>query len=224
MSGGPSTLTASGRRASPRRIAATSAGASGIRISEATLAGQAGPRESSFLRASRSANVAPSVASVATVPCRLTSASNRRWPSRSTSMFTVARTRSPPSQLVARTRALIRATACWRPARAAVKASGVGAGYGRATGGACTQPITKAPSTNAPTANRQSANRRSAKPGRMKPRPATARSGSPFSRGDHHLPATDLHLPAALLASSVRRRSPSSRATRSLGDSESARL
>ena len=52
-----------------------SAGASGIRISDATLAGQAGPRENSFLCASKSANVVPSVASVATVPCKLISAS-----------------------------------------------------------------------------------------------------------------------------------------------------
>ena len=114
-------------------MAATSAGASGIRINDATFAGQAGPRDSSFLRASSSANTLPSVASVATVPCRLTSASNRRRPSRSTSMLTVARTRSPESQLVARTRALIPGTAAWRARSAATSASAAGGGYGRTT-------------------------------------------------------------------------------------------
>jgi hypothetical protein len=92
------------------------------------LAGQAGPRESSFLRTSSSEKTPSLVVRVATVPCRLTSASKRRWPSRWTSMFTVARTRSPPSQLVARARAFIPETACCRAVSNAVRVVTSGAG------------------------------------------------------------------------------------------------
>jgi len=43
-------------------------------------------------------------------------------------MFTVARTRSPPSQLVARTRAFMPRTAACCADSAAISASGAGAG------------------------------------------------------------------------------------------------
>jgi hypothetical protein len=95
-------------------MAATSAGASGMRIMAATLAGQAGPLRNRCFWWSMNANCPPSTVSTATVPCNETSASKRSRPPRSTSICTVPRTRSPPSQLVARVSTLMPRTAACR--------------------------------------------------------------------------------------------------------------
>ena len=100
-------------------------------------------------------------------------------------MFTVARTRSPPSQLVARTRAFMpRTAACCAASAASQRVRAPAPGTGRATGGAWRAAERQRASTRSTTAARSRA---------------------------------ALHRPAALFASSVRMRSPSSRATRSVG-------